>query len=287
MPFLCTVVPALAACVVLSLILRLRIVDTIWFGAFASGLAAWSLHRADPDSAARNQAGEDRLPIIIALALAAGCFALSLNVTILFASIGIAATSFAIGALVWGVNAARSRFWSFALLLFAFPWTDQTAGLFSFPWRKALAVAAAAIAKPLVGAVSLQGTTLGAEAIKVALPSDAGGLWQAQFFLLCALGLVAGSGWPALRRVGWLALAALFGAGAYLGFIITFFMSVLNTREPAPGWSAAIQIGWWLIAFAALSWIAWRLRSRETGLPLGRKVNRSEAMFPEDASTVQ
>ena len=284
-PLLCIVLPALGANILFSALIGLRIIDTIWFGIFASGLAAWSLHLQPADPGPRTPDAENRLPILIALILALAGFALAWKIAIVFASVGIAASAFAVSSLFRGVEASRSRVWSFAILLFAFPWTDPAACLLGFSWRDFLSAAAAALARPLVGAVTVQGTTLGAESMKLALSSDVGGFWQAQFFLLCALGLAIGSDWKAPRVAAWLGIAALAAATAYLGFVASFFVvSVLAAGSLAPVWATALEISWWLAAFGMLAWLAWKMRSGEGARESAKKAaERRESMFPDDA----
>ena len=284
-PLLCVVLPALAANVILSVLRGLPWIETIWFAAGASGLAVWSLRLEKGGLPAENPQSEERFPILIALIIALSCFALAWNAAIVFASIGIAALAFAFGGLCWGAAAARSRLGSFAFLLFAFPWIDPAAGLVGFPWRGILVNGAALAARPLVGVVTAQGTTLGAESMKLALTSDVGGFWQAQFFLLCALGLVVGSAWTPARRAAWLGLSALLAAAAYFGFVASYFIvGVLAAGRVAPFWGAALEIAWWLAAFGILCWLA-RDRSRKAAEEKKNADERRESMFPEDVPT--
>lgn len=286
-PLVCIVLPALGANVSFSVLTGLRIIDTIWFGIFAAGLAAWSLVLTQRTPGVEPQDSENRLPILVALIVSLACFALAWKMAILFVSVGIAAFAFAISSLLGGVNASRSRVGSFAILLFAFPWTDPSSGMLGFPWREFLSASAAALARPLVGVVTVQGTTLGAESMKLALPSDVGGFWQAQFFLLCALGLAVGSGWKSSRIAAWLGIAALSAAAAYIGFVTSLFMlSVLAAGNLAPVWVTALEIGWWLAVFGMLAWLASKMRAGEDPRQSMKKtVEREESMFPDDVSS--
>ena len=284
-PVVIAVLPGLGANVSFSILLGFPLIDTIWFGAAASGLAAWSLHLQTPYSVPRTPDPENRLPILVALIIAFACFGLAWKAAAVFASAGIAALAFAIGSLCLGVEAARSRAWSFAFLLFAFPWTDPSANLLGYPWRDFLATASGAIARPLIGAVTVQGTTLGADSIKIAIPPEGGGLWQAQFFLLCALGLAAGSGWKTSRLALWFCIAALSAGAAFLGFVTSFVVaSVLAAAGLTPVWAGVLEIGWWMAAFGALAWLSWKWRVGPSSHDPAKKTSqRMESMFPEDA----
>jgi hypothetical protein len=270
--------------VIFSILLGFPLIDTIWFGAAASGLAVWSLHRESGRPAVEHE-WENRLPILVALIVAFTCFALAWNFAVVFVSIGIAALAIAISSLCSGVETTRSRAWSFVFLLFAFPWADPEANLLGYPWRDLLAAVSGAVARPLIGVVTVQGTTLGADSIKVAIPPGAAGLWQMQFFLLCALGLSIGSNWKITRRLLWLGVAALCAGASYLGFTASFFVaSVIAAEGLTPVWAGVLQIGWWAAAFGALSWLSLKGRPGRTAGDSSKKTSqRIESMFPEDA----
>jgi len=279
------VLPAIAANATFSVLLNFAISETIWFGVAASALAVWSLRLENPQSTIHNPKSENRLPILAALIGAFTCFLLALKIAVVFAAVGIAALAFAIRSLSAGVEASRRGAWSFAFLLFAFPWADPEANLLSYPWRDLLAGISAAVSRPLVGVVTAQGTTLGAESIKIALTPPAAGLWQMQFFVLCALGLSIGSGWKTPRRLLWLGVSAVAAIAACLGFAISFLViSVLAAEVLTPAWSGVLQIGWWAALFGLLCWLSLRGRCARAAGGSSKKISqRVEAMFPDDA----
>lgn len=282
-PALCVGAPVLIANILFSMLLGLPVLETIWFGIFASVLTLWSLRLRTQNPEPRTQESEARNSIVVALILSLICFGLAWKFAICFVSFGIAALVFALSSLERGAGAVRPRLGPYAILLFAFPWTDPTVSLIGFPWRNFVAASAAAAAKPLVGAVSVQGTTIGAESMKLALAWDVGGLWQVQFFLLCALGLVIGSDWKPVRYAIWIGLTLLSALAAYIGFVASLFVaSVLVAGGVTQAWGNALELGWWAAAFGVVLWFAGRLRSKRRHEAARKAAERSEAMFPED-----
>lgn len=280
-PVLCIAVPALIGNIAFSIALALPLAQTLWFAVLAAGLSLRSLQISHGAANSRTSDWDDRLPILVALIVAISSSLLAWKIAQVFASIGIASLAFALGGLFWGTSKARDRAGSFAILLFSFPWTDPTAGFIGFPWREILAQGAAIVAGPLVGSASVQGTTLSAESMKLALTSDVGGFWQAQMFLLCAAGLSVGSGWSALRRVAWFIGAALLAAATYFGFIVSYFVASVVAAGVLPTTRGnAIEIAWWIGAFGILWWFA--RERRKTSAESKKTVVRQEPMFSED-----
>jgi hypothetical protein len=281
-PVLCVAAPALVGNIVFASLLDLPLSQTLWFAVISAALSLRSVQLNSGRSESGPSDWDNRLPILIALIVAISSFTLAWKFAQVFASLGIASLAFALGGLRWGAAKARAHAGAFAILLFAFPWTDPSAGFLGFPWRESLAQIGVIASGPLVGSASAQGTTLSVDSVRLGLTSDVGGFWQAQLFLLCAAGFPVGSKWSLLRRVAWFAGAALLAAAAYFGFVVSCFVATVVAAGVLPqARGNAIEIAWWVGAFGILWWMA--REPRKTSVETKRSVVRQEPMFSEDA----
>jgi hypothetical protein len=281
---LCIGLPVAAVDAFAVSVLGLPLFDTVAFGVCAVALATYGI--LQEDGAPRLTEGGAKILWIVAAIMACALFLwLSSAVAAGFAALAAVALATGVCAAYWGIGACRNWASSLALLAFAVPWLDPESTYLSHPWRSILAQIVGAVAGLVAGPVQIQGTSVSAGSIKLALASDVGGFWQIQIFLLTALGLAMSSNWGPARRLLWLGAALILGALAYTAFLVSFFIIHVLAAGNLPAIAGiGIELFWWAAAFLALMRAA-KPRESATAVTDPSGNDRSETMFPDEVKT--